>query len=385
MTAEEYLAHGNYYRSIAQPEKAIACYAQAFVLNPNYGAAYNNYGNVIREMGYPERAYGFLQNAIAIDANDITAEFNLAVAYLLAGDLERGWKQYEKRWQYEHLAGKLPAIDKPRWEGQDLTGKTILVTGEQGHGDNIQFCRFIEPLVFGGASVILCVDDILVPLLKASFVSDRVKILSVSNEIEDEFDYWSPIMSLPGHIGITYQNLPHKLQYLSPSKQSAKSWMLALGHKTKIRIGFSWSGRRDSWINQHKSIPFETMLSFIQRNPEYDWYNLQWDCTDEEEAQLSACGVHKVRDSIATWDDTAGIIQHMDVVISVDTSVGHLAGAMARPFWLPLNQFGQDWRWLLGRNDSPWYPTCRIFRQPSIGAWSEPLAHIEANLKLIKI
>ena len=385
MTPEEYLAHGNHFRSINEPEKAIACYAQAFVLDPNYGAAYNNYGNVIREMGHPERAYGFLQNAIAINENDTTAQFNLAVAYLLAGDLERGWKQYEKRWQYEHLAGQLPQFKEPRWEGQDLQGKTILVTGEQGHGDNIQFCRFVEQLIQQGAYVILSVEDPLVYMLESSFATDKLKIIGASDELTYAIDYWSPIMSLPNHLNVTYKNLPYKLQYLNPSKEAVKHWMLALGHKTKVRVGFSWSGRRDSWINQHKAIPFETMLNFIKRNPEYDWYNLQMDCTEEEEAALDAIGVHKVRDRIGSWDDTAGIVHHMDVVISVDTSVGHLAGAMGRPFWLPLNWFGQCWRWLTKRNDSPWYPSCRIFRQPKIGDWSEPLSHIETNLKLIKI
>ena len=386
MSPEEYLAHGNHFRSISEPEKAIACYAQAFVLNPNYGAAYNNYGNVIREMGYPERAYGFLQNAIDIDADDRTAQFNLAVAYLLAGDLERGWKQYEKRWEFEHLNGKLPQFDQPRWMGEsDIAGKTILVTGEQGYGDTIQFVRFIEHLVVGGAMVILSIEESLAPIIKASFVTDRVKVVSVGEEFTDHFDYWSPIMSLAGNLEITYDTLPYKLLYLNSTKEANKYWSLALGHKTKIRIGFSWSGRRDSWINQHKAIPFEKMLELIQRNTNYDWYNLQLDCTDEEEAQLSAAGAHKVRDRIATWDDTAGILNHMDVIISVDTAVGHLAGAMGRPFWLPLNQFGQDWRWLLGRNDSPWYSSCRIFRQPKIGEWDEPLAQIENNLKLFKI
>ena len=385
MTAEEYLAHGNNFRANHEPEKAIACYAQAFVLNPNYGAAYNNYGNVIREMGHPERAYGFLQNAIDIDANDITAQFNLAVAYLLAGDLERGWKQYEKRWAYEHLNGKLPQFEQPRWEGQNIKNKTILVTGEQGYGDTIQFVRFVEHLLVDGADVILSIEKSLAPIVKASFNTDRVKIFSPGDEITDNFDYWSPIMSLAGNLKITYDTLPYKLLYLNSSAEANKRWGLTLGPKRKIRIGFSWSGRRDSWINQHKSIPFEKMLGLIQRNPAYDWYNLQLDCTDEEETQLSAAGVHKVRDRIADWDDTAGILNHMDVIISVDTAVGHLAGAMGRPFWLPLNQFGQDWRWLLGRNDSPWYSSCRIFRQPKIGEWDEPLAHIENNLKLFKI
>jgi len=383
MTHDELLAHGNHFRSISEPEKALACYAQAFIQNPDMGSAYNNYGNVVREMGHPERAIGFLLNAIAIDPTDSVAQFNLAVAYLLAGDLERGWKQYERRWKFEHLDGKLPKLAQPRWEGQDLSGKTIVITGEQGHGDNIQFCRFGEQLVRLGANVVVCVEDNLKALLIHSFLSP-VTVLGES-DVLPQFDYWSPMMSLPGFLDITYDNLPHKLQYLKPSNDSVKTWAERLGRKMKLRVGFCWSGRRDSWINQHKSVPFEKMFDLIQRNPQYEWINLQTDCTEQEQAQLVALGVKAYPGVIQNWNDTAGLIMNLDVVIAVDTAVGHLAGALGRPFWLPLNQFGQDWRWLLKRNDSPWYSSCRIFRQPSIANWDDPLAQIENNLKLFKI
>jgi len=383
MTPDELIAHGNHYRSISQPKQALACYAQAFLENPDMGAAYNNYGNVVREMGFPERAYGFLQNAIDLNPNDTVAQFNLAVAYLLAGDLDRGWRQYEKRWKFEHLDGKLPQFSEPRWEGQDLKGKTILITGEQGHGDNIQFCRFAEQLVFMGANVYICVDYNLKPLLENSFMS-AVTVLG-NNDPLPKFDYWSPIMSIPGFLGVTYKNLPHKLQYLTPGKDCRLAWQDRLGKKTKLRVGVCWSGRRDSWINQHKAVPFEKIFGLIQRNPQYEWINLQVDCTAEEESQLIAQGVKAYPGTISNWNDTAGLIMNLDLVIAVDTAVGHLTGALARPFWLPLNQFGQDWRWLLKRNDSPWYPSCRIFRQPDIGAWDEPLMQIENNLQLFKI
>jgi hypothetical protein len=384
MTPDELLAHGNHFRTITEPDKALACYAQAFIQDPNMGSAYNNYGNVIREMGYPERAIGFLLNAIAINEKDTVAQFNLAVAYLLAGDLEKGWPQYERRWKFEHLDGKLPQFDKPRWEGQELNGKSIMITGEQGHGDNIQFSRFVEQLVHLGARVYLAVDNNLKPLLSVSFVSPMVTILGPEDPIP-LIDYWSPIMSLPGHLGITYKNLPHKLQYLNASSHTIKLWASRLGLKKRLRVGFCWSGRRDSWINQHKAMPFDKMLTLIQRNPQYDWVNLQVDCTSQEEGQLIDAGVVAYPASIGNWDDTAGLLYHLDVVIAVDTAVGHLAGAMGRPFWLPLNKFGQDWRWLLNRNDSPWYSSCRIFRQQSIGDWDIPLEQIHNNLKLFKI
>ena len=385
MTVDELISNGNHFRSISEPDKALACYAQAFLQDPDCAAAYNNYGNVVREMGYPKRAYGFLQNAIDINSRDATAQFNLAVAYLLAGDLQRGWSQYESRWQYEHLAGTLPQFEQPRWDGtQDINGKTILVIGEQGHGDNIQFCRFAEQLVGGGANVIIAVDHNVGPLLTASFARG-VAIVDIADPLPD-FDLWTPIMSIPRLIGLDdYSKLPFRLQYLKPSDKSVKTWADRLGKKYKLRVGVCWSGRRDSWINQHKAIPFEKIHALVENNPEYTWYNLQAECPDDEFQALTKLNVISFPGLIRNWDDTAGLVHHLDVVISVDTSVGHLAGSLGRPWWLPLNLFGQDWRYLLKREDSPWYASCRIFRQPSIGNWDIPLERIENNLKLFKI
>jgi hypothetical protein len=132
-------------------------------------------------------------------------------------------------------------------------------------------------------------------------------------------------------------------------------------------------------------MPFDKMLELIKRNPEYEWINLQVDCSSQEEAMLAQAGVTAYPNTIGNWDDTAGLLHHLDVIIAVDTAVGHLSGAMGRPFWLPLNKFGQDWRWLLKRNDSPWYSSCRIFRQLIIGDWDDPLEQIHNNLKLFKI
>ena len=146
MSVEHLIEQGNQRRAENQPAQALACYAQAFVTDFNSAAAWNNYGNVIREMGYPDRAIPFLEQAVRIDPDHATARFNLAVALLLAGDYEQGWRAYESRWNFEHLAGTLPAYRQPRWQGEDLQGRTILIIGEQGLGDCIQFVRYMEPL-----------------------------------------------------------------------------------------------------------------------------------------------------------------------------------------------------------------------------------------------
>jgi tetratricopeptide (TPR) repeat protein len=168
MDTNTLIAQGNDLRAQHRPLEALKCYAQAFVDDPDSSAAWNNYGNVMRECGQPQRAIPFLQHAIILEPTSATAQFNLAVALLQMGNYEHGWRQYETRWNYEHLAGQLPKYTQPRWTGQDLKDKTILVEGEQGHGDNIQFVRFIYNLHTMGAKIKLKVTDSLIPLFAGS-------------------------------------------------------------------------------------------------------------------------------------------------------------------------------------------------------------------------
>lgn len=382
MNTEFLIEQGNQYRADQEPEKALQCYAQAFVADPDSAGAFNNYGNVMRELGYPARSIPFLQHAVALDPRNITARFNLAIAYLLMGDYARGWPAYEERWNYEHLAGTEPQFAQPRWRGEDLKGKTILVVGEQGHGDNIQFVRFCFNLHAAGAIVKLQVTDGLVPLLAPSNV-----ISQVGRYTDDmgEFDYWVPIMSIPGILGITLENLPHMQSYLAADAGLVQQWAARLGPKRRMRIGFSWSGRRDSWLNQHKSVPFPVMLDMIRATPEYEWINLQIDATDEETAALAAAGVSMYPGAVNSFADTAALIAHMDVVVGVDTAVSHLSAALGRPTWIMLNAYSTDWRWLLGRDSSPWYGQVRLFRQPQRDDWASVTARVAQYLSWFKV
>ena len=382
MDTEQLIAAGNACREQNNPEGALQHYAQAFVQDRNSASAFNNYGNVLREVGEPEAAIPFLQRSIQLAPAAATPNFNLAVAYLLAGDYARGWPQYEHRWNFEHLAGTLPKFTQPRWTGQDLKDKTILVMQEQGLGDTIQFIRFIFGLHNAGARVILQVNDNLAPLFAGSPIIH--KIVDVK-DIPEEFDYWTPIMSLPGIMGVTLENLPHQLQYLSARGDLAKFWQDKLGPKKQLRVGVCWSGRPDSWINRHKGMPFDVMLDLIKRNPGLEWFNLQVECTPEQNNVLEQHGVKTFAGHIGNFADTAALIHHMDVVISVDTAVAHLAGALGRPTWIPLNWYGTDWRWLLDRDSSPWYPSARLFRQPTLGDWHSVIEKIHQYLSWFKV
>jgi hypothetical protein len=376
------IAHGNTAREQYQPEQALAYYAQALTQDRHHAGAFNNYGNVLRECGEPEAGIPFLQRAIQLDPKNVTAQFNLGVAYLLAGDYARGWPAYEVRWQYEHLAGTLPNFSQPRWTWQDLKDKTILVCQEQGLGDTIQFIRFLFPLHAAGAKVILQTNSNLAPLFEQSPIIS--KIIDVADTPTD-FDYWIPMMSIPGVIGVTLENLSSQLAYLGARADLAQQWQETLGPKNRLRVGFCWTGRPDSWINQHKAMPFETMCDLIRRNPNYEWVNLQVECGDETADALETLGVKKYSGAIRNFADTAALVHHMDVVISVDTAIAHLAGAMARPTWIPLNWYGTDWRWLLSRDSSPWYPSATLFRQPTMGDWSSVIDKIHKYLSWYKV
>jgi len=382
MNTELLIAHGNQCREENNPEAALAYYAQAFIQDRYSSGAFCNYGNVLRECGDPDGAIPFLQRSIQLDPNNITSQFNLAVAYLLKGDYTHGWPQYEWRWRYEHLNGLLPNLVQPRWTGQDLKNKTIIVLAEQGHGDNIQFIRFVKDLNERGGRVIVQVNDNLIPLFQTI---PGISKLHSPAEAVSEFDYWTPIMSIPGVIGTTLENLDRAQFYLKADERLIKSWLEKLGPKKRLRVGFCWSGSRDTWINRHKAMPFETMLSLIKRNPNYEWINLQCDCTAEEEATLISAGVSAYPGSIGNFADSAALLHHLDVVLGVDTAVSHLAGALGRPVWVMLNQFGQDWRWLLNRDSSPWYSTARLFRQPTMGDWTSVTERIHQYLTWFKI
>jgi len=381
MDIELLIAHGNTAREENNPELALKYYAQALTEDRNSASAFNNYGNVLRESGDPLGAIPFLQRSIQLSPTHPTAQFNLAVAYLLAGDYARGWPQYETRWNYEHLAGSLPNYPQPRWTGQDIKDKTVLVVGEQGHGDNIQFVRFIGDITSRGAQVVLTLNPSLRPLI----IGTSVPTILVDGDPLPKFDYWIPIMSIPGVVGSTVENIANVQYYLTADTRLQKEWQTILGLKHRLRIGFCWSGRRDTWINRHKGMPFETMLELIKRNPGYEWVNLQCDCTAEEEAELVAAGVKAYPGAIRNFADSAALIMHMDVVLSVDTAVAHLAGALGRPVWVMLSQYALDWRWLLDRDSSPWYTTARLFRQPKMGDWTSVTDKIHKFLGWYKI
>jgi tetratricopeptide (TPR) repeat protein len=382
MTADELIAQGNLYRSQHQPSQALQCYAQAFLADPNSSAAWNNYGNVLRECGQPHRSIPFLQHACLLDPKGTTAPFNLAVSYLAMGNLAQGWQQYEHRWNFEHLAGTLPKFTQPRWTGQNLQGKHILVLGEQGHGDNIQFSRYLYNLHVMGAEITLLTTLGLQSLFEGSAVINKV-ITDVGQA--GNFDFWTPLLTIPGILGVTLENMPQAVSYITPRTDLYQQWQQRLGAKNRMRVGIAWSGRQDNWLNEHKGMSFQQVQTLIEKNPQVQWINLQIDATAQQQTQLESQGVMIWPGTINNFADTAALLAHCDLVISVDTAVAHLAAAQGRPTWLMLNWFAACWRWFTERSDSPWYPTMRIFRQPVQDDWPSVIAKVTQYLNWFKV
>jgi hypothetical protein len=285
-------------------------------------------------------------------------------------------RQYESRWSFEHLQGLLPKFEQPVWRGEDLTDKTILVLGEQGHGDVLHFSRFVTDLKkYNPKKICFQVGADMVELFQSSALFVNIEVSSYVNGLP-EFDSWSMLMSLPIGLGVEYETLNSPIQYINAPEHSVAVWKQRLGAKTKKRIGIGWSGRRDTWINRHKAVNFECVAQLISRNPNYEWINLQADATEEENAVLTSLGVAQYPNTIEDWSDTAGLVANLDLVIGVDTSISHLAGAMGKQLWVMLPQYALDWRWLLDRGDSPWYPSAKLFRQPVRGDWNSVINKI---------
>ena len=243
--------------------------------------------------------------------------------------------------------------------------------------------RFVPDLIARGAKVHIKVTLGLIPLLAQCTVLQGSAVSSYEDP-NFEFDYWTPMMSLPLILGSTLETLERPVSYLNAPEDKTRAWQQLLGPKYKLRIGFCWSGRKDSWINRHKSVPFDNILNMVQSNPDYEWVNLQTDASAEEEAALVAVGVNTYPSSIQSWADTAALISNMDVVVGMDTAVSHLSAALGRPTWIMLSHYAVDWRWLLNRDDSPWYITAKLFRQPRRGDWASVIQQISQYLTWFK-
>jgi tetratricopeptide (TPR) repeat protein len=375
--------------NLHQFEAALSSYDRAIALDAGYTQAHANRGNVLRALNQLEASIAGCDAAIARDPGHALAYLNRGLARLLAGDLERGWPDFEWRWRVpgSPLMKDTRVLAQPLWLGQQsLAGRSILLHAEQGLGDTIQFCRYVEKVAALGAQVILEVPPPLERLLTGLAGVDR---LILRGGALPDFDYHSPLMSLPLAFKTTLADIPAAVPYIHADPQKSRDWRQRLGEPRGLRVGLVWSGgfrpeQPEVWpVNDRRNIALAALAPL--QNPRIEFFSLQKG--RPAEAELASLITQNwpgpvLRDFTAELDDfsdTAALMMNMDLIISVDTSSAHLAGALGRPVWI-LNRFDTCWRWLLDRSDSPWYPTARLYRQRTAGDWEEVVQRVAADL-----
>lgn len=351
-------------------DEAAAMLREAVRLDPESLDARTNYGAVLmRQRRFAEAEVEF-RRVLAASPGFPSAELNLGLMLLTEGRLEEGWPYYDCRWKQPQLAEKRPPFTSPCWAGEPLDGKTLLVFAEQGFGDNIQFIRYVRLIKQRYPTVRLVHYSLhsLADLFRASPLAADCEIVRWGEPMPAH-DVHCPIMSLPWRCGTTLANIPDPGVYLAPGDEVAMAWADRFAALPQPRIGLAWASSETFVYRSAKTIALRQLAPLLDIAG-VSWVSLQFGKEAEEIAEndLTTRIVNPMAE-VQTFLDTAAIIAQLDLVISVDTAVAHLAGAMGKPVWM-LDRFDTDWRWLLGREDSPWYRSLRIFRQAELGAWA---------------
>jgi len=370
-----FLNKGAAFHELKRYEEALGSYKKAIELKPDYHEAWSNQGVTLNELKRHEEAIGSYERAIQLKPDYAIALWNLALNQLLMGDFKNGWDNFESRWykknseSYRHK--DIPALK----DLKNIATKTILVWSEQGYGDTIQFCRFITNLASLGASIILEVQPPLKSLMETSFsfcqvVSEGGKLINA--------DFQVPLLSLPLLFGTTIDTIPNQIPYLKNLKSKSIYWGEKLeGNKKKLNIGVAFSGNENHQNDHNRSMNLALLrpllrmgnLCLIQKNIKpIDRIFLN------SNREISFLG-----DSIHSFADSGAIVEKMDIIVSVDTSLAHLSGALGIPTYVLL-PWNPDWRWLLDRKDSPWYPTVKTLRQPSSGDWESVVIELISEI-----
>jgi lipoprotein NlpI len=366
--AENYSNRGVALSMLGRYGDALASFDKAIALRPMYAEAYVGRGSVFKELNQLDRALASYDRAIELRANYAEAHFCRAVASLLHGDFEQGWRDFEWR-------GKPSIGPEPQWLGDNsIAGKTLLVYSEKGLGDTLQFCRYVKMLSELQAKVLLRVQA---PLVDVLANSEGVSLLFAEGDPLPAFDYHCSLLSLPLAFKTKLDTIPTPSKYLHADASQVARWRARLGERRKPRVGLAWRGDPSNLDDGNRSMPLADLL---QKLPDgFDYFSLQKDLDESEKLIVDA---HPWTSNLAeelNFVATAALCECMDLVISVDTSLAHLSAALARPTWILL-PFSPDCRWLLNRDDSPWYPSVKLYRQPSIGDWRGVLGRVAADL-----
>ncbi|HEU0216220.1 MAG TPA: tetratricopeptide repeat protein [Stellaceae bacterium] len=372
---------GNVLTKTARHAEALASYERALALNPGYAECWYNHGNALRELERVPEALAHYRRALALGADFPELRFNEGCALLLLGELREGLKLYEARFEQREHAPIRRAFAQARWEGGELADKTILLHSEQGHGDTIQFARYVPLVARLGGTVLLEVQSQLKPLLGGLEGVARTFGRDERGRSEElpAFDTHQYLASLPRVLGTGLGTIPADVPYIRAPAARLERWRERLPPASALRVGLTWSGNPLVKSDATRSIGLPRLRPLVDV-PGVQFVSLHREVRPEHAGALAdSPQIVHFGEQLADFADTAAVIAQLDLVISTDTAVAHLAGAMGKPVWV-LTQLAPDWRWLLGREDSPWYPTAKLYRQRRYGDWEEVVGRVRDDL-----
>ena len=368
---------GNILRARSALEEAVDHYDAALAEAPDHAAVHGNRGVALQELGDPVGALAAYDRALALDPENAETQRNRAQVLLQMGRLPEGWTVFEWRWKTKHFAAIRRDWPCPQWDGRPQAKATVLVHAEQGFGDTIQFARYL-PLIADrvGRVLVECPAQLTKLMAGCTGVDD---VIAAGSPLL-ACDFHIPMMSLPGAFATELDTIPDDIPYLAVTEERRDSWLERVGGQGQFRVGVVWKGSHHHQRNTWRSPGLAALRSLFDV-PGVHWVSLQKDDeakdlrTQELTSTLLALGGR-----LGDFSDTAAAMAHLDLIISPDTAVAHLAGALGRPTWLMLPHVA-EWRWLMARNDSPWYPTMRLFRQGTRGDWAEAVGRMAVDLQ----
>jgi tetratricopeptide (TPR) repeat protein len=377
---DAYYNLGAVFQDMGQPEEAIIWYRKALQLNPHLINAYYNLGIALRDKGNTDEAVKCYQKTLQYDPDNAAAHFNMSLVLLLSGNFKEGWKEFAWRWRVKDFSHH--TFLQPEWYGSDITGQRILLYAEDGYGDTIQFIRYVALVKNRGAKIIVECQRELVSLLDKIAGIDNVL---AHGEKLPEFDLHCSLLRLPSVFDTTLKNIPLSIPYITVDSILVTKWKNIIHQdNSRIKIGLVWSGSLREGKLRHRSCSLDT-YSPLAEFDNVTFYSLQKG-EAAKEAKNPPRGMKFVdyTEELNDFSDTAALIENLDLVISVDTAVAHLAGSLGKPAWTIVS-FPPDWRWLLKREDSPWYPTMKLFRQSSPGDWEPVIESVSRELESLLV
>lgn len=377
--AQAHVNLGSVFQEQGRTDEAITCYKKALDIDPGLYDAYSNLGLMLQDKGQVDQAIAAFQKALQLDADNASTHLNLALALLLSGDFKHGWKEYEWRWKIDECAPQDFLL--PLWEGSDIQGRSILLHEEMGVADTIQFIRYAPLVAQKGAEVIVQCQKELVSLLKS--VDGISQIVAQGNQLPS-FYVHCPLLSLPLAFDTTLESIPAKIPYISADRGYVEKWRGKIQQDTsEMKIGITWARNPGGEHDHYQTFALGAFAS-LGRFEGVRWYSLQQGLAAEQAKHPpEGMRIFDYTEEIQDFMDMAALIESLDLVISVDTSAAHLAGALGKPVWTIL-PYSPDWRWMLEREDSPWYPTMRLFRQPETEDWVPVMERVGEALRLLR-